>query len=39
MLNEASPEAIRSVLQADEHFTFIYLFTTTRAAVAGIATA
>jgi hypothetical protein len=38
MLNEASPEAVRSVIQADEHFTFIHLFTTTRAAAAGIAT-
>ncbi len=39
MLNEASPEAIRSVIQADEHFTFIRLFTATRAVAAGIAIA
>jgi hypothetical protein len=32
MLNEASPEAVRSVIQADGHFTFIRLFTATRAA-------
>jgi hypothetical protein len=39
MLNEASLEAVRSVIQADEHFTFIRLFTATRAASTGIATA
>ncbi len=39
MLNEASPEAVRSVIQANEHFTFIRLFTATRAAAAGITTA
>jgi hypothetical protein len=39
MLNETSPEAVRSVIQADGHFTFICLFTATRAAAAGIATA
>jgi hypothetical protein len=32
MLNEASPEAVRSIIQADGHFTFIRLFTVTRAA-------
>jgi hypothetical protein len=37
MLNEASPEAVRSVIQPDGHFTFIRLFTATRAAAAGIA--
>ncbi len=39
MLNEAFPEAIRFVIQADGHFTFIRLFTAIRAATAGIATA
>ncbi len=39
MLNEASPEAVRSVIQADGHFTFIRLFTAPRAVTARIATA
>jgi hypothetical protein len=38
MLNEASPEAVQSVIQVDGHFTFIRLFIATRAAAAEIAT-